>query len=266
LKSFLLQLKSNAMKNFHFLLQITIILNLFLWNFEYSVAQSENKLLKSFDKIIISPHIRVILTEGENESVFIENEGVDEDKINVEVVGRTLRIYLDQARLYTKNYKIYENGYKKKRPVYSGTLVTAHITYKKINSLSIRGEETVSCESPLVADKFKLKIFGESNVILSSVESEKLKISLFGENDLEILAGSIHRQKINSFGENKVEAPAVDSRLAKINTFGESKFNLNVLENIRVTAFGESDIYYKGDAYVHKVIVIGENKIFNNNL
>jgi hypothetical protein len=116
------------------------------------VAQNKTHKVNSFDQIIVSPHIRVILKEGENESVYIENEGVEDDKINVEVAGKILRIYLDQARIYTKHYKTYVGGQKIKNPVYRGTLVTAHITYKNLKNLTVRGEETVTCES---ANKYK---------------------------------------------------------------------------------------------------------------
>ena len=253
------------MKKFNFSI-LKFILFLLIFYSNNAAAQNKTIKVENFDKVIISQHIRVILTEGETESVYIENEGVDESKIKVELIGTTLRIYMDQARLYTKYYKTNENGHKRKTPVYKGTLVTAHITYKNIKKLSIRGEETITCESSLIADNFKLKIYGESTVILTSVESSKMKISMFGENDLEILNGNTYRQKINSYGENKIEAPDFNSRFTKINTFGECRFNLNVWDNIRVSAFGESEISYKGDAHVNKVIVIGENKISPNRL
>ncbi|CAN5171688.1 hypothetical protein BH23BAC1_BH23BAC1_38760 [soil metagenome] len=245
-------------------LMLTTLIYLIVSGYGELKAQSNFIKVDNFDKVVVSPHVQVILQEGETESVTIENHGVDEEKINVRVDGKTLSIYLDQAKVYTRSYKTYENGRKRKNPIYRGTLVTAHITYKDLKKLEVRGEETANCISPIIADAFTLILYGESRVTLTSVESERMKILMFGENELEIQEGSINRQKINSYGENKLKAAGVNSRITKINTFGESKFKLNVLDNLRVTAFGESDINYTGDAYLNKGIVIGENKIYQN--
>ena len=73
---------------------LPILLLLFVATFNVE-AQDKIHSVKSFDKIIVSPHIELNLVEGSEESVKIENAKVSEDKINIEVEGKTLRIYLD---------------------------------------------------------------------------------------------------------------------------------------------------------------------------
>lgn len=108
-----------------------------------------------FNKAIISPNIQVTFVEGNEESVTIENSTVDRSKINIEVNNKTLRIYLDGAKDIPKNKTDYSNGYKEKHSIYTGTVVTAIVTYKTLDDLSVRGEETIVCESLLKGDKFR---------------------------------------------------------------------------------------------------------------
>jgi len=51
------------------------------------------KLVEHFDEVIISPHIQVNLIEGNEESVKIESNKVSNEKLNIEVKSKTLRIY-----------------------------------------------------------------------------------------------------------------------------------------------------------------------------
>ena len=68
-----------------------------------AINAQEITQVKAFEKVIVSPHIEVILVEGNEESVKIENAKVSDDKINIEVEGKTLRLYLDGAKVITKS-------------------------------------------------------------------------------------------------------------------------------------------------------------------
>ena len=69
-------------------------------------SQSETIKVETFNKIIISPHIQVVFVEGEEESVTVESITESMDKLNIEVKGKTLRIYLDDAKMVTKSEKV----------------------------------------------------------------------------------------------------------------------------------------------------------------
>ena len=111
-----------------------------------------------FTKVIVSPYIQVTFVEGDEESVTINDLKVNEDKLHIEVNDHTLHIYLDGAKDFPKNQKDYSNGYKESHPLYENTSVVAIVTYKKLTALSLRGEETYLCESPIDASKFSLSI------------------------------------------------------------------------------------------------------------
>ena len=86
---------------------------LVVFGFKTTFAQTTTAV-NHFNKVIVSPHVQVTFIEGNEESVTIEKSTVSNDKINIEVNGKTLRIYLDGAKEITKNEVIYEDGQQSK--------------------------------------------------------------------------------------------------------------------------------------------------------
>ncbi len=217
--------------------------------------------VKSFEKVIVSPHIEVILVEGNEESVKIENAKVSNDKINIVVEGKTLRLYLDGAKTVTKSEKVDNDKWKGKRSIYNGTMATATITYKKLNTLSVRGEEVVKCESPIEQKSLKLTIYGESKIYFDAITTEELTVAIYGESYLEIKSGDVGRQVYRAYGESEVNTLGMKNTTTKITAYGESNFRVNVSERLKVTCYGETTINYKGSANIEKGIMIGEAEI-----
>lgn len=219
------------------------------------------RAVEHFDKVIISPHIQVTLVEGAEEKVTIESNKVADEKLNIEVNGKTLRIYLEDAKEVTKDTIVYENGIKMKRPIYKGTIITATITYKTLNDISVRGEETLVCESLLKGNNFGLTIYGESHILLYEVNLKKLQTTIYGESVLEIKSGNIQHQKYTAYGESVVNALDIASEGVKITAYGEAKFKINASKKIKITSYGEASLSYSGDAEINKGINIGGVKI-----
>ena len=243
---------------------LSLIIVLLFCQMPLGHAQKIDKDVDPFNKLIVSPRINVTLVKGEKEHVSLEAFGVNTDEINVEVKGKTLRVYLDKAKIHEKMVKVRNRDHwhrKEKISVYDGVKVNATITYRNLKHLEIRGRQDVICDDPLRADKFRVKLYGESKVRLASLETERLKASLFGQNDLLIKSGSTWEQVLKSFGENKINTRSVTSQYAKANTYGQSKVYVNTSELFKVTAFGESRIYYAGSAILHPVLILGENSI-----
>ncbi|MFT7034842.1 MAG: hypothetical protein ACJA2S_003360 [Cyclobacteriaceae bacterium] len=249
-------------RKFHFYIPTVALTTFILLSASICKAQSMQKKLPHFEKIIVSPHIELILEQGEEESVVIKEAIVSEEEINVTVVGKTLRIYLDDAKTITQYKKTKEGGNKWKKPTYTGKKLTAHVTYKNLRKLSVRGEEEVIVLNEINAKKFRLKLYGEIKMNVASMEVGKLRATLYGENRVNINGGSTDSQVLVCYGENKVDARNFISKNTKTKSFGESELKLNVLKEIRVTAFGESEVSFVGDARVNRGIMIGGNKIY----
>ena len=233
---------------------------LVVFGFKTTFAQTTTAV-GHFNKVIVSPHVQVTFIQGDEESVTIEKSTVNSDKINIDVSGKTLRIYLDGAKELTKNEVIYEDGNKVKRPIYKGTVVSAIVTYKTLDDLSVRGEETQVCKSLLKGNKFRLKIYGESQVFLNEVDLEELRATIYGESLLEIKSGSIADQKYIAYGESKINSLAIKGNTTKITAYGEANFQVNVSDEIKITAYGEATLAYRGNPEISKGLNIGKVQI-----
>ena len=130
-----------------------------------------------------------------------------------------------------------------------------------MTKLSLRGEETFTSEGMLRADQFTLNVYGASQIYFDEVDINQLKSSIYGESYIKIKKGTVNEQKFTAYGESKINTFDVTNKATKITCYGEGSFQLNVEENLKVTAYGEATVAYKGDPDVKKGIVIGEATI-----
>lgn len=249
------------MKNLETKRTLWFVLTFFVVNCNISFAQSEIVNVDAFNKVIISPHIEAEFVKGDKESVTIESLNESRDKLNVEVNGGTLRVFLDDAKMATKSKKVDYEGWKQKVPVYKGTIARVVISYKDLDELSLRGEEEYTCKDLLAKERFVLSIYGDSEVTFSEVNFDNLKTTIYGESELIIKKGTADNQKLTLYGDSEVLVSNVKSKTAKIIAYGEGEVKVNVTERLKVTAYGEADIYYKGNPKIDKGIVIGEATI-----
>ncbi|WP_430906064.1 head GIN domain-containing protein [Maribacter sp. 2-571] len=232
-----------------------------LGNLSTAEAQDNTFSVKTFDKIIISPHIEVTLKEGSEESVVVNDSKVTIDKINAEVSGKTLRVYLDGAKVLTKSEKVNYDNYKGRRSIYNGTQATVTITYRNLKNLSVRGEERIHIASAMNQKDMKLSIFGESKVYFDDLTAEELTVAIYGESYLEISDGSVNHQVYRAYGESEVNAGEIRNKSTKITAYGESNFRVKVSDRLKITCYGEASINYSGNPEIDKGIVIGEATI-----
>jgi hypothetical protein len=214
--------------------------------------------LAPFSRIIASPRINLILTEGDKESIQLVYHRVGSDKINIEVKGKTLRIYLDDAKV---NEKMERVSNSEKRSIYDDVSITAYVTYRTLRHLEIRGNQELTCNSPLEADKLVLKAYGENDISLSSVKAGYLKTALYGENRLKIKGGKADYQKYRLYGENRIDTHELKSYAAAATIFGESKVKLYSQDELRVTSFGEAEVAFNGQANVNRGLIFGKTEI-----
>ena len=225
------------------------------------VLAQTKKTVESFSKVTISPHIETTFVQGDEESVTILKSTEPEDKINIEVKGENLRVYLEGAKETTKTKKTNKNGARMNIPIYKGKVLSILITYKYIEELSIRGEQQMLCESLIDVEKFKLSIYGDSEVTFNEVNIQELEVNSYGENKLTIHKGSIYEQKLTAYGESYFDLIEVYNTTSKLTAYGEAKFLINASERIKFTAYGEAELSYKGTADIVTGIRIGDSKV-----
>ena len=222
-------------------------------------TQAQSGPVDHFHKVIISPYIQVTFVQGDEESVTIDQIIVDSNKLHVEVQGGTLRLYLEGAKDLPANPQAFNRDDNRQRhALYPNHAVIATVIYKKLDALSLRGAETYTCKSPLWADRFTLRAYGESTIIFTEVHIAKMHTTVYGESSLDIQAGAISKQYYTCYGRGKINTTAIVGQEAKVTAYGETEFRMNVSDRIKITAFGEARLRYMGNPAIVKGIHIGE--------
>jgi hypothetical protein len=220
-----------------------------------STGYSQTINTRSFHKVIVSPYIEATFVQGDQEKVVINRSDVDPGKLHVETSNGTLRIYLEGAKVIPHDPR--DRRRNDHRPLYPDHAVTATIYYKKLDALSLRGDERFTFASPLSAGRFTLKLYGEPDITFTEVHIDDLRTTIYGEGSVEMQSGSMNKQSYTCYGEGKVNTIAISSAEAKLTAYGEADFSLNVAERIKITSFGEASLRYKGNAQVVKGIHVG---------
>ncbi|HVV02954.1 MAG TPA: DUF2807 domain-containing protein [Puia sp.] len=218
--------------------------------FTTSPTQAQTYFVHHFHKATISPYIQVTFVQGDEESVTIDNIIVDSNKLHVEVHSGTLRMYLEGAKEvpHTRDY----------HSLYPDHAVTATVVYTRLDALSLRGAEPFLCQSPLSAEKFTLRVYGDAKVTFKEAHISRMYTTLYGRSSLDIEAGAVDEQHYTCYGEGKVNTTAIAGQEAKVTAYGEAEFAVNVSDRIRITAFGEARLRYMGNPTILKGIHIGE--------
>ncbi len=240
---------------------VMFLIVVILLNFGVVQGQIKTFEVGSFDKIIVSPHISATFRKGDTESITVKNINIPIEKFKTELEGTTLRVFLEGARIFPKSEKEQQKNWKNSHSVYDGTVANIEITYKNLQKLSVRGDETFVSEGVLKAEQFLLSVYGASRIYFDSVAIKKMKATVYGESYLKIKKGRIDEHKIVAYGECKVHALNIRNKEAKVICYGEGSFQLNVEETLKVTAYGEATVAYKGDPEIRKGVVIGEATI-----
>lgn len=216
--------------------------------------------LPEFNCIVLSPYIELKLIQGDEENIRIEAENIDPEKINIIVSHRKLRIYLDDAKYLPKNETSRKGKEKYIQEMYRDVQIYATVTYKKIKSLAIMGEEQISCKGSINNNSFKLRTIGEANVLIENIKVETLKIKSIGENEINIASGEVIVCTTKLIGENKVSMVQMKAKTARFSSIGENEMDCNAEEKLRIRTIGESELVQYGKAKIRKGFRIGENE------
>ena len=222
-------------------------------------AQEVTQSLTAFDKVVVSPLVSLVLVAGEQEGIRLTYHNIAPEKVNHTVQNKTLRIYLDDAKVTVKQREVTDGDHTYKRPIYDkGVKVTAYVTYRQLNSLEIRGEEEAVCQSELTSPVFSLHVYGQAKVTLASLKANKLKAAFYGENKVVIQSGQVDDQRYRVYGENEIDTEHLIGKNVSAHSYGDSHLRLYASDRIGVMALGESDIQYGGGAQLRKGLVIGD--------
>lgn len=220
--------------------------------------QEFEKQLKYFNKVTISPKIHVVLTQGNTESIKLTYSNIDAARINVVVEGDKLKVYLNEARIVDKRERSEDYG---KHSIYHNAQVTAHITFRDLRLLEIRGDQDVTINKVLGADHFLLRVYGEAEIRIDSLQTHSLKVVAYGSNKIKFNAGQAVKQRYVLYGENKVDSRSLEGSNISTNICGEGRLSVNATDEVKINSIGEPTVVIEGTSLINKGIMIGKTEI-----
>ena len=208
------------------------------------VNQSRN--VGTFRGVQAGGALNVFIKPGSPQSVTVETDEDLQSRIITEVVGGILKIHREKKF----DWKSWRNR-----------KVNVYLTCPELTSLDVSGATDVKSESALVANDFRLKVSGASDVTLA-LSAKTLRATVSGASDLT-LTGRADNQQIDLSGASDYKGYGLQSHRAEVQTSGSSDAQISVDGELKAGASGASDVRYKGKPRVRNVQSSGASSVRN---
>jgi hypothetical protein len=245
---FLVVPETTVMKN-------TLLLGLFTLTALFAAAQdtrvvndknAQKRNVEGFHAIEISSGIDLYLSQGGEEAVAVSASDPEvRDRIVTEVVGGTLRIYMENHGFHWGNWN---NRHLK-----------AYVSCKMLDQLTASGGSDVYIQDQIRANRLKLSLSGGSD-LRGKFAIGDLSITQSGGSDLYV-SGSAGTLYVHASGGSDYHGYDLAADNCEVEASGGSDAYLTVNKQLKAHASGGSDIHYKGRGAVVESSASGSGSI-----
>jgi len=195
---------------------------------------TESRDVTGFTKIDMRSFGRVILTQGDSESLTIEGSDnivplirttVSNDKLTIDTTKNISILNLDIDQVLTFN-----------------------ITVKDLTGLTVSGAGRIQMDD-LSTTSFDLIVSGAGDVNIDQFEADQLDVTISGAGSLAI-AGQVAQAKIEIPGAGDVRAADLECQSATINISGLGSATVWVIDQLNGTISGAGSVSFYGDPQV----------------
>ena len=203
----------------------------------------EEREVSGFDSIAMAGAGRIILTQGEEESLSIETDDNLLEYIETRVRGNTLEIdFSDDIILSSGGRDVLEPS--------AGFVFRIGVI--DLESISVSGAADIKAEK-LKVENFEINFSGAGDIQVDDLNAERVIVTVSGAGDVD-LAGKVDYQDINLSGAGRYRAPDLESRHASVVISGFGGAELWAAESLDVVISGAGDVEYYGDPSVNPQI------------
>ena len=221
-----------AMKTMKFFSMLFLTLIILLSNCAVLGEQGNGNVIKqerkvaSFDAIDVSGSFEVFLTQGNDQSVFIEADENLLPIIKTEVEGSTLTIETKKSIHHAKTMRVY-------------------ITVKELKKIEISGAVDLTTQNKFTETEMSIEVSGATDSKLE-LAVQKLDVSSSGGCKLKLIGMA---NTFNLEGSGAVDVFAFDllTETVSIDISGAGKAEVNVSKEIKAEISGAGNVKYKGN-------------------
>ena len=192
---------------------------------------TEERPVSGFDGVSHTGIGRVIITQGDQESLTIEADDNVLEYITSEVKGGTLELsFVEDISLDSVSPIVFWVG------------------AKNLNAIDSIGTGTVEM-GELNTDQLELSTNGTGGIIIDQLSASNLVVDAEGTGSVN-LAGVVDEQQVMRVGTGGYETGELESKIANVEAIGTGNVVIWVLESLDVEITGTSEVSYYGSPSV----------------
>jgi hypothetical protein len=200
----------------------------------------EERSVRGFDKIVVSGAGRVIVTQGDEESLSIETDDNLMKYIETKVEGGTLEIG------FTEGTVLSPGGGRRVLEPSDGFIF--RISVVDLSAITLSGAARFEMEK-LKGDELDILLSGAGDIQVDDLNASRLGVRVSGAGDVSF-AGRVDSQDIRLSGLGKYQAFDLECKTASVTISGAGGADLWVLDQLEVVISGAGDVKYFGSPIV----------------
>ena len=209
---------------------------------------SEERDVQGFSSVALRDFGRLVITQGEEESLTIEAEGDLLKKIVARVSDGQLILKVEAGWLDKVGHAW--------TAALTGKPITYTLVAKELEGLEVLGGALVEM-TDVTTEKLSLVLSGAGSIRLRSFEAERLEVDLRGTGKVEI-DGRVREQKVTLSGAGAYLASKLDCADASVSLTGAGNATVRVADTLDVVHTGLGKVGYFGSpAVTSKVTGLG---------
>ena len=201
----------------------------------------EERNVSGFDKILVSGAGRVIVTQGDSESLTIETDDNLMRYIVTKVEGDTLEIGFTEGTVLSEG-----GGGRALQPSDS---IVFRIEVIDLSAVTLSGAAKFEMEKLKTGD-LDILLSGAGDIEMADLNGSRLDVQVSGAGDVN-LAGKVVSQDIRLSGLGKYQAFDLESETAGVTISGAGGADLWVLDRLDIVISGAGDVKYYGTPTVN---------------
>lgn len=199
----------------------------------------EEREVSGFDHIAMAGAGRIIITQGDEESLSIETDDNLMEYIETRVRGNTLEIdFSDDILLSSGGRDVLEPS--------AGFVF--RISVIDLESISVSGAADIKMDK-LKSDLLTINFSGAGDIQVEDLNTERLVVNVSGAGDVE-LAGRVVYQDIILSGLGRYRGFDLESQDASVVISGAGGAELWATDSLEVVISGAGDVEYYGEPIV----------------
>lgn len=195
----------------------------------------EDREVSGFDKVDFSGFGRVLVSQGDEESLSIEVDDNLLQYINTAVVGDTLEIDFDENVLLKPSDSI-----------------IFRLSVIDLVAIDVSGAGSFEI-GQFAGETLDITMSGAGKIDVDSIEAIEISVVVNGAGNISI-AGAVEVQEVEVSGVGDYNALDLESDQATVNISGAGDADLWVHDELNITISGAGNVSYYGDPQVNQSI------------